>query len=252
MRTPMIAANWKMHMTNEEAIKFVDELKPIIKDVSDVQVLICPPSTAIEAVGKHMEPGGNLWLGSQNIYYEEQGAFTGEICADMLLPLGCCFALVGHSERRGVFNESNELINKKLKACLKNNITPVLCIGEEMDVRNAGEQESFVSKQLEECLAGVEDINKIIVAYEPIWAISKDDPNHKAATADDAQAMHAFIRKKLVDMYGDASEVRLLYGGSMKPENVKELMAQEDIDGGLVGGASLKVDSFSKLIKFNI
>jgi len=246
MRKPLIAANWKMHKTNEESIKFVDELKPLIKDVSDVQVLICPPFTAIADMGKHMEPGSNLWLGTQDIFYEEQGAYTGEICGEMLTTLGCCFAIVGHSERRNYFKESNKIVNKKLKACLKHQITPILCVGEAEEVRDAGNHEAFVQEQLVQSLDGVEDITKVVIAYEPIWAIGTG----KTATPEQAQEMHAFIRKTLTELFNDASTVRILYGGSMKPENVKELMAQEDIDGGLVGGAALKVDSFEKLIKF--
>lgn len=246
MRKPLIAANWKMHKTNDEAVKFVDELKLLIKDVEGVQVLICPPFTAIANVGMKMELGGNLWLGAQDIFYEKQGAYTGEICGEMLTTLGCCFAIVGHSERRNYFNESDNTVNRKLKACLDNDLTPILCVGEPEEVRDAGDEESFVGSQLKGCLDGVDDINKVIIAYEPVWAIGTG----KTAEPSQAQSMHAFIRSKLSDMFGDASQVRILYGGSVKPDNVKELMAQEDIDGGLVGGASLKADSFEKIIRF--
>lgn len=245
----LIAANWKMNKTLQETKEFINALKKI-KISKDRQVLICPAFTSLYTASKLLK-NTKILLGAQNMHFEDKGAFTGEISGIMLKDIGCSHVIIGHSERRHKFNEQDELINKKVKKALSLGITPILCVGELLEERNSGKGESVISRQLVNGLQGVteSDIVKVIIAYEPVWAISGQDPTHEAATPQDAKDMHVFIKKKLVEMYSAAaSEMRIIYGGSMKPENAHSLLAIQEIDGGLVGGASLDIKKFSVLI----
>jgi triosephosphate isomerase len=245
MRTPLIAANWKMHMTVPEAREFLNAFLPEIKGVEGVESLIAPPFTAIAAVGEAIKGSGVL-LGAQNVFWEEKGAFTGEVAPGMIVDLGCDYVIIGHSERRQYFGETDETVNKRIKASLSASLKVILCIGELLEEREAGRTNEVLQKQL---TGGLKDISAdhIVVAYEPVWAIGTG----KTATPEQAQKAHAFIRGELRKLLGEkADAVRILYGGSVKPDNVDELMARADVDGALVGGASLKPDSFARLVKF--
>ena len=245
MRIPVIAANWKLQKTVGEAEEFLDTFIAEVKDAQDVEIVIAPVFTALFSAGKKMA-GTNVELAAQNVYFEEGGAFTGEVAPGMLTDVGCKRVIVGHSERRQHFSESNDLLNKKAEASLKAGLKVIFCCGESLEQRESGQTNDHLAKQLTEGLNGL-DMDKVDVAYEPIWAIGTG----KTATPEMAQETHAFIRSHLKDMFGDkADAIRILYGGSVKPENVKTLMQCEDIDGALVGGASLKPDSFAKLVKF--
>ncbi len=250
MRTSLIAGNWKMYKTTAEAVELVEALKREMGTVaSDREVLVCPPYTALHAVKSVLE-GSNIRLGAQDLHYEEQGAFTGAISPLMLRDLGCSYVIVGHSERRQIFGENDALINRKLHAALKHDLRAILCVGETKPQRDAGQAEAVVISQLRGGLAdvAVEALDNVVIAYEPVWAIGTGD----TATPADAQAMHAAIRHTLADLYNAqaAGTVRIQYGGSVKPDNVDELMAQTDIDGALVGGASLKAGSFMRIIQY--
>jgi triosephosphate isomerase (TIM) len=248
-RTPLLAGNWKMYKTVAEALELAEGLLAGLGDVAEREVLICPPFTALHALRPVLE-GTPVRLGAQNMYYEVQGAFTGEVSPVMLKELGCTYVVVGHSERRQIFGESDELIGKKLRAALAHRLRPILCIGETKPERDAGNAENVTLGQLRACLAGVTagQMSEVVVAYEPVWAIGTGD----TATPADAQAMHAAIRGALGELFGaeTADGVRIQYGGSVKPDNVDELMAQPDIDGALVGGASLKAESFLRIVQF--
>lgn len=246
----LIAANWKMNKTIEESILFIKEFKNLIKNVKDVEIVVCPPFTALQAVFDELK-GSSIGLGAQNMHFEEAGAYTGEVSAAMLKELGCEYVILGHSERRDIFNENDSLINKKVIAALKHGLKPILCIGEQWEQRRKGRTEDVLEDQLLKCLEGVDDAKGLTIAYEPVWAISKGDPNQKAATPQDAEASHSFIRRLLSGIFDDstAKDIRILYGGSMKPENAKELLAIPDIDGGLVGNASLNAKSFAEIVK---
>ncbi|MGM0601455.1 MAG: triose-phosphate isomerase [Candidatus Rifleibacteriota bacterium] len=248
-RRPMIAANWKMHKTNQEAKTFMAELLPKISDVKERDVLICPPFTLIQSIDEGRDDS-NVLLGAQNMYFEEKGAFTGEISPGMLKDLNCDFVILGHSERRWVFGESDDLINKKVLAAFSNALIPVLCVGEQLDEREKNMTDQVILNQLEKDLKDVSDeyMNRIVIAYEPVWAIGTG----KNATAKDAKEAISLIREFIHSRYGNetAEKVRILYGGSVKPHNVNTYMDQEGIDGALVGGASLEVDSFVSLIKY--
>ncbi|MCX6707994.1 MAG: triose-phosphate isomerase [Candidatus Woesearchaeota archaeon] len=249
---PLIAANWKLNKTLEEAVDAASMMKIMLSDVKDKEILICPPFIALAQVYNVIK-GSNIMLGAQDVFWEEKGAFTGEVSPMMLKDVGCSYVIIGHSERREYFKETNEAVNKKVRLCIADELNAILCVGESFEQRQKKVHKDFVEKELEEGLARVkrEDMKHITIAYEPIWAISSGDPNHKPATAKDAQEMHAFIRKTLANMFDDktADSVRILYGGSMKPDNVKELMAKKDINGGLVGGASLEPESFARIVK---
>jgi len=245
MRTPLIAANWKMHMTVPEAQAFMAAFLPQVKDAQGVESLIAPPFTALHALSAAMK-GSAVLLGAQNVYWEEKGAFTGEIAPGMLKDAGCAYVIIGHSERRQFFGETDETVNKRIRAALGAGLKVILCIGELLDEREAGQTNDVLKRQL---TGGLKDIalDNIVVAYEPVWAIGTG----KTATPDQAQEAHAFIRSVLKELYGNkADAVRILYGGSVKPENVDELMSCADVDGALVGGASLKPDSFARLVNF--
>ena len=245
MRKPIIAANWKLNKTVAETGEFLDAFLPEVEGIDDVEIVIAPPYTALlSATGKLS--GTNVTLAAQNVFYEENGAYTGEIAPGMIKDLGCAYAIVGHSERRQYFGETDETVNKRIKAALGHGLKVIFCIGETLDQREAGKTNDVLKGQLD---GGLKDIaiDDIVVAYEPVWAIGTG----VTATTEQAQETHAFIRGELKTKYGDKAEgVRILYGGSVKPENVDDIMACPDVDGALVGGASLKPDSFAKLVKF--
>jgi triosephosphate isomerase len=247
IRKKLIAGNWKMNKTYAEAAELAREIVLAVANRPDVDVVICPPFTAIESVAKVVE-GSAIKLGAQNMHHEASGAFTGEISAPMLRAFFATHVILGHSERRTLFGETDGFINKKVLAALKNQLRPILCVGETLAEREAGSTLKVVQTQLEACLEGVgkEQATNVIIAYEPVWAIGTG----KNATADQAQEVHAFIRGLLTKIFGaqPAGRIRILYGGSMKPANAAELLAQKDIDGGLIGGASLEVRSFLELI----
>jgi len=248
MRKPIIAGNWKMNKTPAEAEQLVTELIPLVKDAK-CDVVVCPPYVDLAVVAKLLA-GTNVKLGAQNIHWAPKGAFTGEVSADMLLAMGVSYAIIGHSERRQYFGETDEFVNKRAKAALQANITPIICVGETLDQREKGVTDTIVSKQTVAALAGIEadEVVRIVIAYEPIWAIGTG----KTATAEDANTTIKVIRDAIAGVYGKkvAEEVRIQYGGSMKPANAAELMAMPEIDGGLIGGASLKSEDFAKVVNY--
>jgi triosephosphate isomerase len=248
MRTPFIAGNWKMHKTIEEAIALVQELRIMLESVESCDVAVCPPSPALSAVREALA-GSTIGLGAQNMYWEEQGAFTGEVSPQILTGL-CDYVIIGHSERRTLFSETDEMVNKKLHAALAHGLRPILCVGENLQQNQAGETEAFVGSQVRAAFADVtaEEAWAITVAYEPIWAIGTGVP----ATGDGANVIiGSAVRGTLADMYGDdvASVMRIQYGGSVKPANTAEFMAQPEIDGALVGGASLRAAEFAAIVQ---
>ncbi|EFO81803.1 Triose-phosphate isomerase [Oscillochloris trichoides DG-6] len=249
MRKPIIAGNWKMYKTLGEARELVAGLLAGLGDATDREVVVCPPYTALASVGEQVANTG-ISLGAQEVFYEAQGAFTGAIAPQMLCDVGCRYVIVGHSERRQFFGDTDASVNRKLHAALANGLRPIMCVGESKPQRDAGEAEAIVTAQVRAGLAGVSaaQMAEVVIAYEPIWAIGTGD----TATSADAQAMHAAIRATLAELFGaeTAQTVRIQYGGSVKPDNIDELMAQPDIDGALVGGASLKADSFLRIIQF--
>jgi len=248
-RKPLIAGNWKMFKTGPEAEATARHLAKLVGDDATVDIMIAPPFTALAAVSGVIE-ATPIALGAQNLYWEAEGAFTGEISPGMLKAAGCTYALVGHSERRQYFGESDDGVHRKTQAALESAIIPVVCIGETESQREAGETFSVLDKQIRLGLEGVSlrGPRDMVVAYEPVWAIGTG----KTATKDQAQEAHAFIREQLAKALGSdlADGIRILYGGSVKPDNVKELMAMPDIDGALVGGASLKPEIFAEIIHF--
>ncbi|MBB6478543.1 triose-phosphate isomerase [Spirochaeta isovalerica] len=249
MRDYLIAGNWKMNKTPSEAKELVKEILPLVKD-STTKVAVAPSFVAIPAVAELVK-GTNVILAAQNMADDEEGAFTGETSVLMLKDLGVEMVILGHSERRSIYKESNETINKKVKLALKHDLTVDLCIGETLEEREAGKAEAVCFEQLEKGLAGVSEaeLANIVIAYEPVWAIGTG----KTASPEDAEAVHKACRGKLAEMYSAAAADKIIiqYGGSVKPANVKELMAMENIDGGLIGGASLTADSFAALVNFN-
>ncbi len=248
-RTPIIAGNWKMNKTIPESEEMVKKLINLVKDVKDVKIVICPTFTNLSAV-YNLIKNTNIKLGAQNMWFEDKGAFTGEISADMLKSAGCSYVILGHSERREIFKESNELINKKVKKALAKGLTPIVCVGEKLEEREKGKTENVVQDHVVNSLAGLSknDILKVVIAYEPVWAIGTG----KTATPKEADDVHKFIRKILAKLYDQktADLIPIQYGGSVKPDNVSELMGKEHIDGALVGGASLEAESFASLVKF--
>jgi len=244
MRKILMAGNWKMNKTEAEAVDFVKQLKPLVSSVSDKDILVCPPFVTLSKVNDVIK-GSNIALGAQNLFWEDSGAFTAEVSGPMLKAVGCTYVIIGHSERRQFFAETNETVNKRLKAALKHGLNAIVCVGETLEQREKGDTFKVIEKQVKDSLKELNtaDWLLITVAYEPVWAIGTG----KTASPAQAQEVHKFIRGLLPKEV--AEKVRILYGGSVKPDNVKELMSQPDIDGGLVGGASLKVDSFEKLCK---
>ena len=246
-RKVIIAGNWKMNKNASEGKALVEALKAKTAEFDNVEIVVCPPFTTIGAVVE-AAAGSNIGVGAQNIHWAENGAFTGEISADMLKTSGVKYVIIGHSERRQYFGETDETVNKRLAAALAAGLIPIVCIGELLEEREAGKTEEVLATQIRGGLANVskEDAAKIVIAYEPVWAIGTG----KTATPEMAQAAHAFIRAELAAMFGSdtAEAMRIQYGGSMKPANAKELVAQKDIDGGLIGGAALKAEDFLSLI----
>jgi triosephosphate isomerase (TIM) len=249
MRTPLIAGNWKMYKTIAEAVDLAEALLRDLGNMHDREVLICPPYTALHALSSLVQETP-ISLGAQDVFYEEQGAYTSAISPLMLKDVGCTYTIVGHSERRQVFGDTDAIVNRKLRAALSHNLRGILCVGETKPQRDSGAAETVVIDQLHAGLAdvGPASLDELVIAYEPVWAIGTGD----TATPADAQAMHATIRRTLAELYGAAAAdlIRIQYGGSVKPDNVDELMSQPDIDGALVGGAALKADSFLRIIQF--
>ncbi|NOX19996.1 MAG: triose-phosphate isomerase [Nitrospirae bacterium] len=247
MRKPLIAANWKMHKTTAETRDFITAFVPLVKDVEDVEIVIAPPFTSLAVAAKFLK-GTNIKLSAQNLFWEEQGAYTGEVSALMLKDVECEYVIVGHSERRQYFGETDETVNKRIKAAHAAGLKVIMCIGETLEEREAGKTFDVLKTQLEGALKDITAHDMLVIAYEPVWAIGTG----KTATPEMAEEAHRFIRDQLAGKFGqDAAEtIRILYGGSVKPENVASLMAQENVDGGLVGGASLQPDSFAKIVRF--
>ena len=249
MRKTIIAGNWKMYKNITEAIELSNGLKrELFKlDFESTEVVLCPPFTALAEVAEILSES-DIGLGAQNMYWQDEGAFTGEVSALMLKDAGCQYVIIGHSERRQFFAESNETVNKKLKAALKHELTPIVCLGENLQERELNKTFTVIQDQIKQGLIDIdaEQMQKVVIAYEPVWAIGTG----KTATPKQAQEVHKYIRDSLKKIYGDdlAQSVRIQYGGSVKPENILELMAQPDVDGALVGGASLKIDSFVAIV----
>jgi len=248
MRRPIIAGNWKMNNTVQESIDVAVGLKRKFYTFAEADIVICPPFTALSKVSDEILDS-SIMLGSQDIYWEEKGAFTGEIAPGMLKDAGCRYVIVGHSERRHIFGETDEDVNKKLKAALKHGMVPIMCIGEKLEERDNGMMLEVLEKQLTRGLRDIakDDMVRIIIAYEPVWAIGTG----RTATSQQAQEAHKFIREFIGRVYDNeaSSKIRIQYGGSVKPENIAQLMAQEDVDGALVGGASLDVNSFTEIVQ---
>jgi len=250
-KKPFIAGNWKMNKTIPEALELVRFLAQRSPQLKEAEMVVIPPFTALKAVGQEIE-GSQLKLGAQNIFWEEKGAFTGEISPIMIKDAGCQYVVVGHSERRQYFGETNETVNKKIKAALNHSLIPIVCLGESFEERKKDQTIEKVARQINEGLEGLslKEVRQIIIAYEPIWAIGTG----LTATPSQAQEVHAFIRGKLEEKYGNkiASCAIILYGGSVKPANTWALLKEKDINGALVGGASLEADSFIKIIEEGI
>ena len=249
LRRPLIAGNWKMFKTGPEAVETADRLANLLSTPIDVDVMIAPPFTALATVSDILKKT-RISLGAQNIIWEEEGSYTGEVSASMLFSAGCRYVIVGHSERRQYFGETDDTVNKKIMAAVKNNLIPVMCIGESETERESQETFSVLDRQVQEGLKGfsADEMETLVVAYEPVWAIGTG----KTATADQAQEVHQFLRMILEKKFGNklAKSIRILYGGSVKPDNITELMTMPDIDGALIGGASLDPETFGKIVKF--
>lgn len=249
MRKPIIAGNWKMYKTVERAINLVSELAGLLPNNDQVEVVICPPFTALDAVVE-TTAGTNIVVGAQNMHWEAEGAFTGEISPMMLRQMGCQYVILGHSERRQYFGEADDNINKKVRAAFKHDLTPIVCVGETLEQREKGITEQVIRQQVEGALADLEAnyAANLVMAYEPVWAIGTG----KTASNLDAQKVINFIRGVIQGLYNEtvAEKVRIQYGGSVKPDNIAGLMEQKDIDGALVGGASLNAETFAAIVKF--
>jgi triosephosphate isomerase len=248
-RKPIIAGNWKMNKTTAEARDLAAGLAPLVAGAKDREIVLAPAFTALQAVAGAIK-GTNMSLAAQNLHWEEKGAYTGEISAEMLLELGCKYVIIGHSERRQYFGETDEGVNRKVKQALKKGLLPIMCVGETLAEREAGRLNEIINRQVTGGLkdVSVDDMKKVVIAYEPVWAIGTE----KTATPEQAQEVHALIRQKVKTLYSAeiAEGLRIQYGGSVTPENVSVLMAMPDIDGALVGGASLKPESFAALVNF--
>jgi triosephosphate isomerase len=249
LRTPLIAGNWKMHGTRQETVALAEGIKAGVADVSGREVLVAPPFTALETVA-HIVSGSAVLLGGQNLHWEPKGAFTGEVSAPMLRDSGCTHVIIGHSERRQYFGETDETVAKKVESARQHGLIPIMCVGETLAEREAGQTLGVIDRQLRFGLPKPDAaaIRALVVAYEPVWAIGTG----KVATPEQAQEAHAFIRRTLAELVGrePAMACRVLYGGSVKADNIDTLMQQPDIDGALVGGASLQVESFVRIVKF--
>ncbi|HET9178363.1 MAG TPA: triose-phosphate isomerase [Terriglobia bacterium] len=249
MRRPVIAGNWKMYKTRGEAAAFIEGLKPGIAGVHHCDVVVAPPFTALAAAAEAAR-GSGIGVAAQDVHWDAEGAHTGDVAPGMLVDAGCSHVIIGHSERRQDHGETDEQVNRKLKAALAAGLTPIVCVGETLDERESNETQQVLERQFQRGFAGLtpSEFSRIIVAYEPVWAIGTG----RTATPEQAQESHAYLRGLAHGQFGEdqAQRVRVLYGGSVKPENIKGLMAQPDIDGALVGGASLKVDSFAAIINY--
>jgi triosephosphate isomerase len=249
-RKPLIAGNWKMNKTGVQAVEAASELKRLVEGKEDVEIMIAPTYTCLYQVSQSLK-GSSISLGAQDLYWEKNGAFTGEISSEMLVDAGCSHVIIGHSERRQYFNETDETVNRKIKAALDAGLKPVFCIGETEKEREAEETFSVLDKQIRDGLKSFvsDDLADIVIAYEPVWAIGTG----KTATKEQAQEAHRFVRSLIEKLFGKplAENLRILYGGSVKPENVRSIMEMPDVDGALVGGASLNPLTFSKLVFFN-
>jgi triosephosphate isomerase len=247
MRVPMIAGNWKMYKTAREASEAVRALRPLVADATDVEVVICPPFPALLA-SLEAARGSRIRVGAQDCYWEKEGAFTGEVSVPMLADLGCSHVIVGHSERRQYFGETDATVDRKLDAVLASGLTGIGCLGETLQEREQGETLAVLDRQLRGGFARHLGSPRLVIAYEPVWAIGTG----RTATPAQAQEAHAFLRQLIGRLAGPevAAGIRILYGGSLKPDNIKALMAQPDVDGGLVGGASLDPGTFAKIVRF--
>ena len=247
MRKAIIAGNWKINPTASEGVALVKAIAPLVKDAT-CDVVVCVPAIDIPAVSEALK-GTNIMLGAENVHFAEKGAYTGEISAAMLKEYGVKYVIIGHSERRQYFGETDETVNKRTLTALKAGLTPIVCVGETLEERETGKTEEVLYRQIKEGLNGVEDITALVVAYEPVWAIGTG----KTATAAQANETIGFIRKTLGELFCEkcAAKVRIQYGGSMNAGNCKELMAQEEIDGGLIGGASLKANDFATIVNYD-
>jgi triosephosphate isomerase len=245
MRKPVIAGNWKLFKTSAEAVQLVNELAGLVKN-NNVEVIVAPVFTVLKTVATALT-GTSIKLAAQDCFWEEEGAFTGEVSCTMLVDAGCSHVIIGHSERRQYFGETNESVNKKIKATVKAGLVPIFCIGETLEERENNQMLKVLEQQVSEGLSGfaADELASLIIAYEPVWAIGTG----KTASDSQAQEAHAFIRGVVTRLFGNpfAEQLRILYGGSVKPENIKGLIDQNDIDGALVGGASLKADSFARI-----
>lgn len=248
MRKPIIAGNWKMHYTVDEAVAVAKALTPLVKD-AEADVVICAPYIQLPALVKELE-GTNIKVGAQNMHFEEKGAYTGEIAPSMLTDLGVEYVIIGHSERRQYFNETDETVNLKLKTAYRHGLLPILCVGESLEDREAGTTDAVIENQINKAFLEIspEEALKTVIAYEPIWAIGTG----KTATSEQANETIRAIRHMVMNLYGAAiaDAVRIQYGGSVKPSTIKEQMGMSDIDGALVGGASLVADDFAKIVNF--
>lgn len=247
MREPIIAGNWKMNNTIKEGIQLIEDIKKTDLN-KDVEAVVCTPFTSLTDAKKALD-GTSIKLGAQNMHWEKNGAYTGEISPEMLKEIGVDYCIIGHSERRQYFNETDETVNKKLKSALENGITPIICVGETLEERETGTAEKVVKDQIIKGFEGISSkaVKDIVIAYEPIWAIGTG----KTASSDDADSMCGLIRETIGQLYGEEKEnIRIQYGGSVKPSNIKELMDKTNIDGALVGGASLKAEDFIQLINY--
>jgi len=251
IRRPLIAGNWKMYKTCTEAVETAKHLKDLVRDVTDVDIMIAPSFTSLSLVAEALS-GSNIHLGAQNLSWHDEGAYTGEISPSMVVSTGCDHVIIGHSERRQYFQETDDTVNKRIVAAIKHDLTPVFCVGESETEREANITFSVLDKQVTTGLQNIalEDLSKLVVAYEPVWAIGTG----KTATTEQAQEVHKFIRSLLEKAHGSdfAESIRIVYGGSVKPNNVAELMSMPDVDGGLVGGASLDAVSFSKIVLYRL
>ena len=249
MRRPVIAGNWKMFKTRGEAVTFIEELKPRVANVTHCEVVVAPAFTAL-ADAAQAAKGSGIGIAAQDVHWDAEGAHTGDVSPKMLLDAGCSHVIIGHSERRHDHGETDEEVNRKLKAALAAGLTPIVCVGETLEERESNQTRQVLQRQFQGGFAGLtpSEFSRIIMAYEPVWAIGTG----RTATPEQAQESHAYLRELARAQFGEeqAQAVRILYGGSVKPENIKGLMAQQDLDGALVGGASLKVDSFAGIIDY--
>ncbi len=247
MRKPIIAGNWKMNNTASQGVALVNAIAPLVTD-ANCDVVVCVPAINIPAIAEAIK-GTNIKLGAENVHFAEKGAYTGEISAAMLLEYNVEYVIIGHSERRQYFAETDETVNKRTLTALNAGLTPIVCIGESLEERETGKREEVLATQIHEGLKGIDDITKIVIAYEPVWAIGTG----KTATAEQANETIAFIRKTVGEMFNAsaAAALRIQYGGSMNAGNCKELMAMPEIDGGLIGGASLKAPDFAAIVNFD-